>query len=114
MKGEVASVLIVAALIIGAVVGTFGIAGFAHTVTVIETPTSVIQSEGQQFCLVTTYRVFSVESIHNSTTVGGTSTQDSIVASFTTSGYPSSTTIYPTTTQTFSRAWNDTNCYLIP
>lgn len=111
MKGEIASALIVIALVIGAGIGTFVIAGGSHTVT--ETPTSTIY-QGQQFCLVTTYRVFSVESIQNSTTIGGTSTQDSIAASFTTTGNPSSTTITPTTTQTGSLAWNVTNCYLVP
>lgn len=111
MKGEIASVLVVAALVIGAGIGTFVIAGGSHTVT--ETPTSTIYQG--QFCLVTTFRVFNTASIINSSVTSyGTSTQDSIAASFTTTGYPSSTTITPTATQTGSRAWNVTDCYLIP
>ncbi len=113
MNGRIASVLIVVALMTGAGIGMFVEAVGSHTVTETQVST-VYQRGGQQLCLVTTYRVFSVESIQNGTTIGGTSTQASIASSFTTEGYPSSTTITPTTTQTGSRAWNVTNCFLMP
>jgi hypothetical protein len=60
---------------------------------------------------VTRYNVWSIESVANSTTVGGTSTESQAVTTFQTTGYPSSTTDTYTGTLTGAIAsWNGTIC----
>jgi hypothetical protein len=106
MKSEIAVVLIVVALFAGAAIGYLG----------NPTPSgTVVQKSGEQLCIVTEYHVWSVERIQNSTTIGGTSTQDYPATSFVTTGFPTSTTATYTGTLTGEMAyWNSTSCYLIP
>ena len=106
MKGQIAVVLIVVALFAGAAIGYLG----------NPTPSGTVgQKSGEQLCIVTEYHVWSVERIQNSTTIGGTSTQDYPVTSFVTTGYPSFTTAtYSGTTTGALAYWNSTSCYLIP
>jgi hypothetical protein len=60
---------------------------------------------------VTRYNVWSIESVVNSTTVGGVSTESQAVTTFQTTGYPSSTTNTYTGTLTGAIAsWNGTTC----
>lgn len=97
MKRVIASVLIVVALFAGA-----GIVYFGSTFS---------RSSGLETCTVTQFAVWSVESIHNSTTVLGTSTSTYIATTFTTSGYPSSTTNAYTGFMTGAiSSWNGTTC----
>lgn len=114
MKGQIAVVLIVVALFAGAAIGYLGNPTPSGTVTKTST-TTVVQESGEQLCIVTEYHVWSVERIQNSTTIGGTSTQDYPVTSFVTTGFPTSTTVTYTGTLTGALAyWNSTSCYLIP
>jgi hypothetical protein len=104
----------VAALFAGAAIGYFGNPTPVKTVT--ETSTATIeQASGEQLCIVTEYHVWSVETIQNSTTIGGTSTQDYPVTSFVTTGFPTPTTAtYSGTTTGALAYWNSTSCYHIP
>ena len=114
MKGQIAVVETVAALFAGAAIGYFGNPTPVRTVTETSA-TTIVQGSGEQLSIVTEYAVWSVESIENGTTVGGTSTQDYPVTSFVTTGYPSFTTAtYPGTTTGALAYWNSTSCYLIP
>jgi len=107
-KNEIAVVLIVAALFAGAAIGYFGGTSFQTTVTKTYT---VSQGSGLEACTVTRYNVWSIESVANSTTVGGTSTESQAVTTFQTTGYPSSTTNTYTGTLTGAIAsWNGTTC----
>ena len=113
MNGQVASVLIVVALIAGAGIGYLEGTGNPPTVTQTFLHTTVITQVGGEECTVTEYHVWSVESIHNSTTIGGTSTQSYPVTTFETSGYPTYTTNTFTGTLTGAIAyWNATSCSL--
>ena len=102
-------VLIVAALFVGAAVGYFGSGPFQTTVTKTYT---VNQGSGVEACTVTRYAVWSIESVHNGTSVGGgTSTVSSVVTTVQTSGLPSSTTNTYTGTLTGAISiWTVTNC----
>ena len=114
MKGQIAVALIVVALFAGAAIGYFG--NPSPVRTVIKTSTTIVeQASGEQLCIVTEYHVWSVETLGNNTTVGGTSTQDYPVTSFVTTGFPTSTTAtYNGTTTGYLAYWNSTSCYLIP
>jgi len=110
LKGEIASVLVVVALIAGAGIGYLGGSAFPTTVTKTIV-TTLTQGSGLEECSVTEYHVWSVESIYNSTTMGGTSTQSYPVTTFQTSGYPTITTNTYTGTLTGAIAyWNATSC----
>jgi hypothetical protein len=88
-------------------VGYFG--GTFQSAKTYTLPTT--QSSGLETCTVTRFAVWSIESIHNNTTVGGTSTVSQVVTTFETSGYPSSTTSPYTGTLTGAiSSWNGTNC----
>lgn len=109
MKGQIAVVLIVVALFAGAAIGYFG---NPNPKTVA---TTLVQGSGEQLCIVTENTVWAVRSIHNGTTLGGTSTQENPVTSFVTTGLPTSTVVNYTGTLTGPLAlWNSTSCYLIP
>ena len=108
MKGQIAVVLIVVALFAGAGIGYFGGTAFQTTVTKTYTPA---QDRGLETCVVTQYVMWSIESLHNGTTVGETSTETNIAKTFQTTGYPSSTTsTYSGTTTGALASWNVTNC----
>ena len=114
MKGQIAVVLIVVALFAGAAIGYFGNQTLVRTVTDTST-TTVKEASGEQLCIVTEYHIWSVETVGNNTTVGGTSTQDYPITSFVTTGFPSSTTAtYNGTTTGYLAYWNSTSCYRIP
>ena len=108
MKGQIAVVLIVVALFAGAAVGYFGNNPSQTTVTKTYTLT---QGSGLEACTVTQYAVWSIESVHNGTSVGGTSTESNVVTTFQTTGLPSSTTNTYTGTLTGAiSSWTVTNC----
>ena len=108
MKRQIAVVLIVVALFVGAAIGYFG--GTAFQTTVTKTYTLALVS-GLEVCTVTEYHVWSVESINNGNTVGGTTTQSYPVTTFQTSSYPTSTTNTYTGTLTGAISyWNGTTC----
>ena len=114
MKGQIAVVLMVVALFAGAAIGYFGNPTPVRILTKTST-TTVEQSSGEQLCIVTEYHVWSVETVRNNTTVGGTTTQDYPITSFVTTGFPTSTTVtYNGTTTGYLAYWNSTSCYLIP
>lgn len=102
MKGQVASALIATALIAGLGVGY--IWGTSSS-------TTAGRSQGEEHCTVKAYAVWSIESIHDSATVGGTTTSSEVVTTFQTTGYPSTTTNTYTGTLTGALAsWNGTTC----
>jgi len=109
MKGQVAVVLIIAALFAGAAIGYFGSPPFQTTITKTYTLT---QGSGLETCTVTEYHVWSTAQYSNGTVVsGGTSTQSYPVTTFLTTGYPSTTTNTYTGTLTGQIAeWNSTSC----
>jgi len=108
VKGQIAVVLIVVALFAGAAIGYFGGSAFQSTVTKTYT---LPQGDESETCTVTQYAVWSIESLHNGTTVGETSTATNIARTFQTTGYPSSTTnTYSGTTTGALAYWNVTNC----
>ena len=108
MKGQIAVVLIVVALFIGAAIGYFGGTSFQAAVTKTYAPS---QGSGLETCTVTRYAVWSIESVHNGTTIGGTSTASQIATTFQTTGYPSSTTNAYTGTLTGAiSSWTVTSC----
>ena len=112
MKGQIAVVLIVVALFAGAGVGYFGGTAFQTTVTKTYT---LPQDTGLETCVVTQYVMWSIESLHNGTTVGETSTVTDIAKTFQTTGYPSSTTsTYSGTTTGALASWNVTSCNVGP
>jgi len=114
VKGQIAVVLIVVALFAGAAIGYLGNPTRLRTVTETST-TTVVEASGEQLCIVTEYHVWSVETVRNNTTIGGTSTQDYPITSFVTTGFPTSTTAtYNQTTTGALAYWNSTSCYLIP
>jgi len=114
VKGQIAVVLIVVALFAGAAIGYLGNPTPVKTVTRTST-TTVEHASGEQLCIVTEYHVWSVETVGNNTTAGGTSTQEYPITSFVTTGFPTSTTAtYPGTTTGALAYWNSTSCYLIP
>ena len=101
MKGQVASALIATALIVGLGVGY--ILGTSST--------TVTKSSGLENCTVKAYAIWSIESIHNSTAVGGTTTLSRMVTIFQTTGYPSATTnTYIGTLTGAMASWNGTIC----
>lgn len=108
MKGQIAVVLIVVALFAGAAIGYFGGTSFQTTVTKTYTLT---QGLGEA-CTVTQYAVWSIESVHNGTSIGGgTSTESNVVTTFQTTGLPSSTTNTYTGTLTGAiSSWTVTDC----
>ena len=109
MKGQIAVVLIVGALFVGAAIGYFGNTSSQKTVTKTYTLT---QGSGLEACTVTQYAVWSIESVHNGTgIVGGTSTASNVVTTFQTTGLPSSATNTYTGTLTGAiSSWTVTNC----
>ena len=108
MKGQIAVVLIVVALFAGAGIGYFGGTAFQTTVTKTYT---LPQDTGLETCVVTQYVMWSIESLHNGTIVGETSTETNTARTFQTTGYPSSTTnTYSGTTTGALASWNVTNC----
>ena len=98
----------VVALFAGAAIGYFGGSAFQSTVT----KTYMLpQGDESETCTVTQYVMWSIESLHNGTTVGETSTATNIARTFQTTGYPSSTTSTYSGTMTGALAsWNVTNC----
>ena len=112
MKGQVAAILIAVALFAGAGIGYFGGTAFQTTVTKTYT---LSQDTGLETCVVTQYVMWSIESLHNGTTVGETSTATNIARTFQTTGYPSSTTsTYSGTTTGALASWTVTNCNVGP
>jgi len=113
MKGQIAVVLIVVALFAGAAIGYFGNTAFQTTFTKTYTLT---QGSGLEACTVTQYAIWSIESVHNGTSIGGgTSTSSGVVTTFQTTGYPSSTTNTYTGTLTGAiSSWTVTNCNASP
>ena len=108
MKGQIAVVLIVVALFAGAAIGYFGGTAFQTTVTKTYT---LPQGDESETCTVTQYVMYSIESQHNGTIVGETSTETNIARTFQTTGYPGSTTsTYSGTTTGALASWNVTNC----
>ena len=109
MKGQIAVVLIVVALFAGAAIGYFGNTSSQKTVTKTYT---VTQGSGLEACTVTQYAIWSIESIHDGTSIGGgTSTSSNVVTTFQTTGLPSSTTNTYTGTLTGAiSSWTVTNC----
>ena len=112
MKGQIAVVLIVVALFAGAAIGYFGGTAFQTTVTKTYT---LPQGDESETCTVTQYVMYSIESQHNGTIVGETSTETNIARTFQTTGYPGSTTsTYSGTTTGALASWNVTNCKVGP
>ena len=109
MKGQIAVVLIVAALFAGAAIGYLGNTSSQTTVTKTYTLT---QGSGLEACTVTQYALWSIESVHNGTSIGGgTSTASNVVTTFQTTGLPSSTTnTYAGTLTGAISSWTVTNC----
>jgi len=109
VKGQIAVVLIVVALFAGAAIGYFGNTSSQKTVTKTYT---VTQGSGLEACTVTQYAIWSIESIHDGTSIGGgTSTSSNVVTTFQTTGLPSSTTNTYTGTLTGAiSSWTVTNC----
>jgi len=108
LKGQIAVVLIVVALFTGAGIGYFAGTPFQTTVTKTY---ALPQDSGLETCTVTQYAIWSIESLHNSTTIGETSTATNIARTFQTTGYPSSTTsTYSGTTTGALASWSVTNC----
>ena len=109
VKGQIAVVLIVVALFAGAAIGYFGHASSQTTVTRTYTLT---EGSGLEACTVTQYTVWSIESVHNGTSIGGgTSTESNVVTTFQTTGLPSSTMNTYTGTLTGAITfWTVTNC----
>ena len=125
MKGQVASVLIVATLIVGAGLGYFVGTSFSATKTVVSTYTTTLtlpQGTFVERCVVTEYGVWSIESVSGTQTTGGTSTQSHPVTTYQTSATVSQTVGYETTmTTTYTgtltgaiASWNSTACTYIP
>ncbi len=114
MKGQVASTLVIVALIVGVGIGYVANTSGQGTVTKVTTFTYTTTINGDttsETCIVVEYHVWSVETVGNSTTVGGTSTQSYPVTTFQTTGYPTFTSV--TFTGTLMGAidyWNDTTC----
>jgi hypothetical protein len=99
----------VVALFAGVAIGYFGNTPSQTTVTKTSTLT---QGSGLEACTVTQYAVWSIESVHNGTIIGGgTSTESNVVTTFQTTGLPSSTTNTYTGTLTGAiSSWTVTNC----
>ena len=97
------------ALFAGAAIGYFGNTSSQATVTKTYTLT---QGSGLEACTVTQYAVWSIESVHNGTIIGGgTSTASNVVTTFQTTGLPSSTANTYTGTLTGAiSSWTVTNC----
>jgi len=109
MKGQIAVVLIVVALFAGAAIGYLG--NTSSQTTIAKTYT-LTQGSGLEACTVTQYALWSIESVHNGTSIGGgTSTASNVVTTFQTTGLPSSTTNTYTGTLTGAiSSWTVTNC----
>jgi hypothetical protein len=111
LRGQIASVLIVTALIAGVVIGYIGNASTTTTVTATYTLVTTRQGLTLERCTVTEYAVWSVESVAQGATVGGTTTQDHAVATFQTTGFQTTTTSTYTGTLTGAiDSWNVTVC----
>jgi hypothetical protein len=126
LRGQVASFLIVVALIIGAGIGYFGNTAAPRTTTetVIRTYTATTTLAGESHverCVVTVYTVWAVEEVSNSNTIRGTSTQSDPVQTYQTSASAEHTVGFETTTMvsytgTLSgpiALWNGTACTFI-
>ena len=109
MKGQIAVVLIAVALFAGAAIGYFGNTSSQATITKAHTLT---QGSRLEACTATQYAVWSIESVHNDSSLGGgTSTESNVVTTFQTIGLPSSTTNTYTGTLTGAlSSWTVTNC----
>jgi len=137
MKGQVAVLLIVVALIIGAGIDYFGntAASKTTTETVIKTDTTTVETytttypttsinmgvSGVAQCIVTEYHVWAIEEITtSSSTIRATSTQSYVVLTYQTStveptvGFQTTSTTFYSGTLTGAIAyWNSTTCTLI-
>jgi len=112
LRGQIASVLILTALIVGVVIGYIGNESATETVTTTYTfVTTTLQGPVLERCTVTQYAVWSVESLGRGTTVGGTTTQDYAVATYQTTGFPTVTTSsYAGTLTGAIASWKVTTC----
>ena len=112
MKGQIASVLIVTALIAGVVIGYVGNTSATKTITTTYTyVATVLRGPTAERCTVTQYAVWSVASLAHGATVGGTTTQDYAITTFQTTGFSTITTNTYTGTLTGALAsWNVTAC----
>jgi len=137
MKGQIAVLLIMVALIIGAGIGYFGntVASRTTTETVIKTYTTIVETyattypttsinlgvSGVAQCVVTEYHVWAIlEITTSSSTIRATSTQSYAVQTYQTStveptvGFrTTSTTSYSGTLTGAIAYWNSTTCTLI-
>lgn len=124
MKGQIASLLIVVALIVGVGVGYFGNVALSKTTTgtIVKIYTTTLAGESQvERCVVTEYHVWEVEEITGSSTIQSTSTQSYLVQTYQTStsvgqmvGFETTTTTSYTGTLTGAIAiWNSTTCTFI-
>ena len=124
LKGQIASLLIVVALIVGTGIGYFGSSTTTKTATetVIKTYTTTLSGEsGVERCVVSDYTVWAVEEISSSSTIQGSSTQSSAIRTYQTStsveqpvGFETTTTTSNTGTWTGPIAiWNSTVCTFI-
>jgi hypothetical protein len=134
LKGEIASLLMVAVLMIGVGIGYYGNTATPRTTTettlrtttetVIEayTITTTLAGEsGVEQCIVTEYHVWAVEEITSSSTIQSTSTQSYAIQTYQTSTSPEQTMGFETTTTTSYTGtltgaiaiWNSTACMFI-
>jgi hypothetical protein len=124
LKGQIASLLIVVALIVGAGVGYFGSSTTTKTTTetVIRTYTTTLPGEsGVERCVISGYTVWAVEEASSSSTIQGTSTQSSAIRTYQTSTSAERTVGFETTTMTSYTGtlsgpiaiWNSTACTFI-
>jgi len=137
MKGQIAVLFMVVALIIGAGIGYFGNTAASRTTTetVIKTYSTTVETftttypatsinlgvSGVAQCVVTEYHVWAIEELTaSSSTIRATSTQSYLVLTYQTStveptvGFrTTSTTFYSGTLTGAIAYWNSTTCTLI-
>jgi hypothetical protein len=110
MKGQIASILIAAALVVGIAFGYFGHTGNTTTVTTTESnittettistytiTTDLPQGSAVLRCVITEYDVLTVETLSNGTTARGNSTQSHDVKTYETTASVNQTVGYVTT-----------------